>query len=43
MPLPPLTMREFIQRSLIVGGMLTGFLVAALLVIWLSTPVLAAS
>ncbi len=36
--MPPLTFKEFVQRSLTVGGIVSAFLVFAVIVLWLTTP-----
>lgn len=42
-PLPPLTLKEFIQRLGIVAGIITTYLVLAIVVLWLTTPISAAA
>ena len=39
--MPPLTIQELGHRLLIVSGLIATFVVAASLVLWLSTPALA--
>ena len=39
--LPPLTMKEFIQRLCIVAGIVTTFLALAYIVTWLTPPAIA--
>ncbi len=36
--LPPLTLKEFLLRLRIVGGIVATFLLFAVLVLWLATP-----